>query len=187
MGPRRLRREDLLDEVRGEISAQTYAPRPTIAGVALDEVRVSRSPDGLFAELGRIGDEGQLLGVEGFQPVQWNWSLLEPGAVKAWHLHLDQDDVFIIPPVARLLVGLADLRRDSPTAKGLQRLVLGAGRCDRLLIPRGVAHGVANLGREPQALLYAVNSLFTPDPEKTDELRLRWDRFGAEFWSMERG
>jgi hypothetical protein len=50
-----------------------------------------------------------------------------------------------------------------------------------------VAHGVANLGPQPQVLLYAVNRLFTPDPDRTDEWRLPWDRFGAEFWAMGRG
>jgi hypothetical protein len=46
---------------------------------------------------------------------------------------------------------------------------------------------VANLGAQPQVLLYAVNSLFTPDADGTDEWRLPWDRFGAEFWAMGRG
>ena len=68
-----------------------------------------------------------------------------------------------------------------------QRLILGAGRAHRLLIPRGVGHGLANLGTAPQALLYAVNCFFTADAERTDEWRLPWDQFGAEFWSMERG
>jgi dTDP-4-dehydrorhamnose 3,5-epimerase len=154
--------------------------------VAVTEVPVSRSPDGLFAELGRIDDRGGVQGVEGFRAVQWNWSLLQPGAVKAWHLHLDQEDLWIVPPTSTLLVGLADLRKDSPTRSILQRLVLGGGRCHRLLVPRGVAHGVANLGGEAQAILYAVNRLFTADPDRTDEWRLPWDRFGAEFWSMGR-
>ena len=156
----------------------------------LAEVAVSRSADGLFAEIARIdGGSGGLQGLETFRPVQWNWSLLQPGAVKAWHLHLDQEDLFVVPPDATLLVGLADLRRhdvrsERPTP---QRLVLGAGRCHRLLIPRGVAHGIANLGTAPQAILYAVNRFFTPESDRTDEWRLPWDHFGAEFWSMGRG
>jgi hypothetical protein len=36
-------------------------------------------------------------------------------------------------------------------------------------------------------MLYAVNRLFSPEPERTDEWRLPWDRFGAVFWEMERG
>jgi dTDP-4-dehydrorhamnose 3,5-epimerase len=187
MEPKPLRAEDLLDDARADLHRQTYAAKPTIAGVLLTEVPVARSADGLFAELARADGQGGVQGLEGFRPVQWNWSLLQPGAVKAWHLHLDQEDLWIVPPDSTLLVGLADLRRDSPTKSGLQRLVLGGGRCHRLLVPRGVAHGVANLGPQPQILLYAVNRFFTPDPDRTDEWRLPWDRFGAEFWAMGRG
>jgi dTDP-4-dehydrorhamnose 3,5-epimerase len=113
--------------------------------------------------------------------------VLQPGAVKAWHVHMDQDDLFIVPPDSTLLVGLADLRRGVDPRPGPQRLVLGGGRCHRLLIPRGVAHGLANLGTAPQAIIYAVNQFFTADRDRTDEWRLPWDHFGAEFWTMERG
>jgi len=178
---------DLLEDVAKEMIRQSYAPQPAVAGVALGEMPVFRGPDGLFAELIRLDGDRQVQGVPGFRPVQWNWSLLQPGAVKAWHLHLGQDDLWIIPPDAALLVGVVDLRRHSPTASTVQRLALGAGRCHRLLIPRGVAHGVANLGTQPQAMLYAVDRFFTGDPERTDEWRLPWDRFGAQFWEMGRG
>jgi dTDP-4-dehydrorhamnose 3,5-epimerase len=190
MEPRPLRPDDLAHEAQQHLSRQSYAPRPPIAGVVLSEATVSRSADGLFAEIARIdGGSGGVQGLEAFRPVQWNWSLLQPGAVKAWHLHLDQEDLFIVPPDSTLLVGLADLRRDVPSEArpAPQRLVLGAGRCHRLLIPRGVAHGIANLGTQPQTILYAVNQFFTADRDRTDEWRLPWDHFGAEFWSMGRG
>jgi dTDP-4-dehydrorhamnose 3,5-epimerase len=191
MEPKPLTAHDLVEDARKVLRRQSYAPRQPIPGVALSEIAVSRSADGLFAEIARITEAGGVQGLEGFRPVQWNWSLLQPGAVKAWHLHLDQDDVFIVPPDATLLVGLADLRHDAEGDPGgrarPQRLVVGAGRCHRLLIPRGVAHGLANLGAAPQALFYAVNRFFTADPDRTDEWRLPWDHFGAEFWSMERG
>ncbi len=178
---------DLLPDVARELTRQSYAPAPAIVGVALGEVPVFRGADGLFAELLRMDEERAVEGVPPFRPVQWNWSLLQPGAVKAWHLHLDQDDLWIVPPDSALLVGLVDLRRESATTAGMQRLALGAGRCHRLFIPRGVAHGVANLGRRPQALLYAVDRFFTADADRTDEWRLPWDRFGAGFWEMDRG
>jgi dTDP-4-dehydrorhamnose 3,5-epimerase len=192
MEPGPITPDDLIEDAGRLLSRQSYAPRPSIGGVVLSEVAVSRSADGLFAEIARTdGERGGLQGLEGFRPVQWNWSLLQPGAVKAWHLHLNQDDLFIVPPDATLLVGLADVRRegqrDPATRPSPQRLVLGGGRCHRLLIPRGVAHGVANLGTAPQAVLYAVNRFFTADPDRTDEWRLPWDHFGAEFWSMGRG
>jgi dTDP-4-dehydrorhamnose 3,5-epimerase len=182
-----LRPVDLVDGIAAQLARQSYAGAPPIDGVALDEARVFASPDGLFAELMRLDDKGRAEDVPGFGPVQWNWSRLEPGAVKAWHVHLAQEDLWIVPPDAALLVGLVDLRRASPTASHVQRLALGSGRCHRLFIPRGVAHGVANLTGRPQSMLYAVNRHFTADPAATDEWRLPWDRFGEGFWRMDRG
>ena len=94
-----------------------------------------------------------------------------------------------MPPDSTLLVGLVDLRREAAAgARPIpQRLILGGGRSHRLLIPRGVAHGLANLSTAPQTILYAVNRFFTTDAERNDEWRLPWDQFGAEFWSMGRG
>src|SRR5262245_42667453 len=139
MEPRSLTPADLVESVRTHLTRQSYAPRPPIAGVTLSEVPVPRSADGLFAEIARIDGDGSVQGVEGFRPVQWNGSLLQPGPIKAWHLHLDQDDLFIVPPDTMLLVGLADLRCDAQRGSQAppvpQRLVLGAGRCHRLLIP----------------------------------------------------
>jgi dTDP-4-dehydrorhamnose 3,5-epimerase len=182
-----LRPDQLLDGVRAQLTRQSYTPAPGIAGVVLADAPVQRAADGLFVELARLDDAHAVQGFAGVRPVQWNWSLVQPGGVKAWHVHLDQEDLWIVPPDATFLVGLADLRRDSPTAGTLQRLVLGAGRCDRLLIPRGVAHGVANLAPRAQAILYGVTRAFSPEPDRTDEWRLPWDRFGADFWSMPRG
>jgi len=187
MEPTRLQPTDLTDDASRALTRQSYAPRPPIDGVVVGEVSVLRSPDGLFAEIARLDGEHQVDGFPGFRPIQWNWSVLEPGAVKAWHLHLNQEDLWIVPPDSTLLVGLVDLRRGSPTVSHMQRLSLGAGRCHRLLIPRGVAHGMANLTTRSQAILYAVNRFFSPDPDTTDEWRLPWDRFGESFWSMEKG
>ena len=187
MEPTRLSPEDLVSDAARDLTRESYAPRPPIDGVILGEVPVFRGPDGLFTEITRLDGDGRVDGLPGFRPVQWNWSLLEPGAVKAWHLHLGQEDLWIVPPDSALLVGLVDLRRSSPTVSHTQRLALGAGRCHRLLIPRGVAHGMANLTARPQAILYAVNRFFSPDPDRTDEWRLPWDRFGAAFWAMGRG
>ncbi len=187
LDPTPLTPKDLIEDAARDLTRQSYAPRPPIAGVALGEVPVFRSPDGLFTEIIRLDGERQAEGFAGFRPIQWNWSLLEPGAVKAWHLHLNQEDLWVIPPDSALLVGLVDLRRHSPTVSTVQRLSLGGGRCHRLLIPRGVAHGVANLGTRPQTMLYAVNQFFSADPGATDEWRLPWDRFGAGFWEMGRG
>jgi dTDP-4-dehydrorhamnose 3,5-epimerase len=179
--------DDAWAESRGAVR-QSYKSAQLISGVVVDDVPVFRSPDGLFTETVRLEPDGSVKGLPGFRPVQWNWSLLQPGAVKAWHLHVSQEDLWIVPPDATLLVGLADVRR-SASKPPLMRFVLGAGKCQRLLIPRGVAHGVANLTARPQSILYAVNEFFTAEAGRTDEWRLPWDhfKFAPKFWEMERG
>ncbi len=84
----RLSEADLIESYASRIARQSYGSPALIEGVRLDEPKVHRSTDGTFAELLRIEDDGNGQGVPGFRPRQWSWSLMEPGAVKAWHLHL---------------------------------------------------------------------------------------------------
>ena len=108
-----------------------------------------------------------------------------PGAIKAFHLHYRQDDIWFVPPHDRMLVGLLDTRKASPTAGIHQRIVLGAGRAQLLFIPRGVAHGVTNQAASPGSIFYFVNRQF--DPSDPDERRLPHDILGAQFWAMTPG
>ena len=105
---------------------------------------------------------------------------MEPGTIKAWHLHSRQEDLWFIPPHDRCLIGLLDVREESETYKRSMRFVMGAGRARLLLIPRGVAHGIANLGNRPASMFYFVNRAF--DREEPDEQRLSWDVLGEGFW-----
>jgi len=85
----------------------------------------------------------------------------------------------------QLLVGLVDLRKDSPTLNTKMRSVLGEGMSKLLYIPRGVAHGVANLGSRPGEIIYLLNQYF--DANDSDENRLPWDFFGDDFWEARKG
>ncbi len=65
------------------------------------------------------------------------------------------------------------------------RLVMGGGKAQLLHIPRGVAHGGANIWGQPATILYYVNQRF--DLNDPDERRLPWDIVGADFWQMTPG
>ena len=177
--------EDFDAQWRSEVSVQDYSGSAGIQGLSFVELRQLVDDGGSFLELARFDDVGGLLGVDNFTVRQMNFSTLEPGAVKAWHVHFNQEDVWFIPPTSRLVVGLKDLRKSSPTCGNSLRFVLGPGRSRLMLIPRGVAHGVANLTQETQSMIYLVNQQFSL--EDADERRLPWDTFGAEFWEMTRG
>jgi len=170
---------------RERLTTQSYRPGARIAGVALVDLATFSDEGGDFCEIVRLSPAGTLLALPDFLPRQINYSLMEPGAIKGWHLHRRQDDVWFVPPADRLLVGLLDTRAGSPTCDRTRRLVMGAGKARLLFIPRGVAHGVANLSSRPAGILYLTNALF--DPEDPDEHRLPYDLLGAEFWTIQPG
>lgn len=164
---------------------QNYNQKQTIEGVELIVNNWFNTVDGNFAEILRY-DEGKIAGVAQEVVIrQLNWSYVMPGAIKAYHYHRHQKDVWFCPPYDRLLVNLHDLRQDSPTFDHHATYVLGAGKNQLLVIPEGVAHGCANIYQRPMALFYAVTQQF--DPQNPDENRLSWDTWGEAVWQMEKG
>ncbi|MGI8827775.1 MAG: dTDP-4-dehydrorhamnose 3,5-epimerase family protein [Chloroflexota bacterium] len=170
---------------REQAWTQEYGPAATIDGVRLIDLRHFSDEGGDFCELARFGPGGVVEGLPGYHIAQISYSLMEPGAIKAWHVHQHQDDVWFAMPAERLLVGLLDVREASPTYRRTMRFVLGAGRARLLFIPRGVAHGAANLGARPASIVYLMNQTF--DPDRPDEHRLPYDALGAAFWSIHPG
>ena len=170
---------------REAVSTQSYTGRPRIEGMTLIDLPVFSDEGGDFCEVTRFNPDGTLVLVPGYRPAQISYSFMEPGQIKAFHLHRNQDDLWFVPPAHRLLVGLLDVRDGSPTAQLSMRLVLGAGKGRLLLIPRGVAHGVANLGASSGSILYLTNAAFNPDDP--DEHRLPHDLLGSDFWTVRPG
>ncbi|MBL8723753.1 MAG: dTDP-4-dehydrorhamnose 3,5-epimerase family protein [Planctomycetes bacterium] len=173
-------------EARAAYSVQDYGKAPAIDGVQIVELRRFNDDGGSITELGRL-TEGLHAQLPGFQVRQVNYSEVEPGAVKAYHLHLRQTDVWYVPPCDKLLLVLHDCRDGSPTVGKTMRFVLGDGK-DRLVrIPPGVAHGTANIGQQRGRILYMVDVQFSPTPGECDEGRLPWDFLGADIWTVVKG
>jgi dTDP-4-dehydrorhamnose 3,5-epimerase len=182
---RRLTPEDLGADYRAVVSTQEYGKRTPIEGVKIIDLRLLIDDGGSFAELVRFDENGRLLAVPEFQVRQSSYSQVLPGAIKAFHLHYNQEDVWFVPPTDRLLIGLVDARKDSPTLGATMRFVMGAGKAQLLYIPRGVGHGCANIGNEPATILYYVNQHFSL--EDPDERRLPYDLLGLDFWQITQG
>jgi dTDP-4-dehydrorhamnose 3,5-epimerase len=166
-------------------SIQDYASKPRIDGVAIVELKRFNDDGGSITELGRLTDgmHGQL---PGFAVRQVNYSDIEPGAVKAFHLHKRQTDVWYVPPCDKLLLVLHDCRQGSPTENATMRFILGDGNSRLVRIPPGVAHGCRNLGSERGRILYFVDVQFSTGAD-CDEGRLPWDYLGAEIWDVVKG
>jgi dTDP-4-dehydrorhamnose 3,5-epimerase len=165
---------------------QAYHGAPTIDGVQLVDLRHHHDDGGAMTELGRLVD-GRLEMFPDFTVQQVNYSEMQPGAIKAFHLHSRQTDVWYVPPCDRLLMVLIDVRKGSTTEGLRMRFMLGNGMSRIVRIPPGVAHGVCNLGTESGRIIYFVDVIFSPDPALCDEGRLPWDYAGADIWNMTRG
>jgi dTDP-4-dehydrorhamnose 3,5-epimerase len=165
---------------------QDYASRTAIEGVQIVELKRFNDDGGAITELGRL-TAGMHAQLPGFECKQMNYSEMEPGAIKAFHMHHRQTDVWYVPPCDKLLLVLHDCRKGSPTEGQTMRFVLGDGK-DRLVrIPPGVAHGTKNLANKTGRIIYMVDVQFSPDPMECDEGRLPWDFLGAEIWDVIKG
>ena len=164
---------------------QSYQGGAPIQGVEIVELRRFNDDAGSMTELGRL-QAGKLAGVDGFEAAQINFSTLEPGAIKAFHLHRRQTDVWYVPPSDRIMLVLSDQREGSPTAEATMRLMIGDGRSRLVRIPPGVAHGCRNMGTSTASIIYFCDVQFSPEPESCDEGRLPWDFLGSDIWDMSR-
>lgn len=183
--PTRISPDALAPEFQAVVSTQEYPKRVIIDGVQIIDLRLMNDDGGSFAELVRFDEEGCLLQIPAFKVRQSSYSQVLPGAIKAFHLHYNQEDVWFVPPTDRMVIGLVDARKDSPTSGQTMRFVMGGGKAQLLYIPRGVGHGCANLGTESATILYYVNQHFNiADP---DERRLPWDVLGSDFWEITPG
>ena len=174
------------EQAKAAYSIQDYAGRVQIDGVQIVELKRFNDDGGAITELGRLtaGMHGQL---PGFECKQVNYSEMEPGAVKAFHMHHRQTDVWYVPPCDKLLLVLHDCRKGSVSEGKTMRFVLGDGK-DRLVrIPPGVAHGAKNLGAATGRIIYFTDVQFSPDPALCDEGRLPWDYAGTQIWEPTRG
>jgi dTDP-4-dehydrorhamnose 3,5-epimerase len=74
-----------------------------------------------------------------FRAVQWNSCVSNSGALRGVHVHIDYDEFYTLP-LGRVLVGLHDIRRSSPTfGQSVQFEWFHQDAC-AIVIPKGVAH-----------------------------------------------
>lgn len=172
---------NIIPEAADKVSIQDYTPSPKIDGVEFFDLNEFADCGGGFMELLRITN-GESEIMPGFTPRQINYSNMQPGSVKAFHLHYKQNEFWFIPPSMRMLMGLYDVRNDSPTKGNQMRFVLGAHKARLLYIPAGVAHGTANIGPAETTVIYITDQQF--NLEALDEQRLPWNTLGDDFWKI---
>jgi dTDP-4-dehydrorhamnose 3,5-epimerase len=179
-------RQKLNQRAADAFFVQEYGKKPAIDGVEFVQLRRFNDDGGSITELGRL-TRGQHAQLSGFEVKQINFSEVEPGVVKAFHMHHRQTDVWYVPPSDRMLVVLHDCRTDSPSEGQTMRFMLGDGNSTLVRIPPGVAHGCRNLGPRAARIIYMVDVHFSATPGECDEGRLPWDHLGPEIWEMTNG
>ena len=85
---------EINSRAKDSFSYQDYTAAGRIEGVEIVDVARFNDDGGAITELGRLteGFHGQL---EGFEVKQFNYSEVEPDAVKAYHLHHRQDRIIM--------------------------------------------------------------------------------------------
>jgi dTDP-4-dehydrorhamnose 3,5-epimerase len=133
-----------------------------IDGVKIQPYALWPDDRGYFLEVIRLG-----FGLAAHFPVastQVATALSYPGAIKAFHYHRHQTDLWV-PSVGMFQIGLVDLRKNSPTFGARNTLYAGALRPCQVLIPPGVGHGYKVIGDHPGVLTYVTDRFYNPKDE----------------------
>jgi dTDP-4-dehydrorhamnose 3,5-epimerase len=173
--------ESIDASVRDSISKQSQE-KQHIEGVTILTLTKYTTEDGSFTEILRLNDHGNFELMPDFHIGQINRSVMLPNTVKAWHLHYGQDEIWNVSSRSHLMLGLWDVRENSPTKGQTMRIPMSPERL--VFIPRGVAHGAANFLTHAVEILYFMSAQYNKDA--ADEQRLPWDAKGREFWEIHR-
>ena len=104
----------------------------------------------------------------GCAPVQWNFVRSAANVMRGFHVHVAHSD-YLISLSGELLLGLRDIRPESPTFNRTEFLLLNDERPMAVTTPPGVAHGF--YFAKPSMHLYAVSHYWN----MADELGCRWN------------
>ncbi len=132
------------------------------AGVQVVDLTAHADERGQFVEVFR--DEWPL----DVRPVQWNAVRSRAGVLRGVHVHVTHHD-YLTVLAGTLVLGLHDLRPDSPTSGRSTQLTIDADQPTAVAIPPGVCHGF--WFPVPSVHLYGVDRYWNV----ADELGCRYD------------
>ena len=135
-----------------------------IHGVKFAELQTFSDERGRFMETFRT----EWFPERSFDIVQTNRSDSIAGVLRGLHYHFKQIDYWYVPK-GMIRVGMADLRRGSPTFGNSQVLEIGDENQTGIFIPTGIAHGF--LALTDVTLTYLVDNIF----DGGDELGVAWN------------
>jgi dTDP-4-dehydrorhamnose 3,5-epimerase len=160
----------------GKIILKPESP-DLIAGVRILPMSLWPDDRGYFLEIARLG-QGLTKGFPA-ATTQVSAAMTIPGAIKAFHFHLHQNDVWGVVR-GMFQVALVDLRPDSPTYGAKNTIHIGELRPWQILIPPRVGHGYKVIGTDPAMLVYVTDRLYDPSDEgriayNSPEINYDWE------------
>jgi dTDP-4-dehydrorhamnose 3,5-epimerase len=162
----------------GSVIAQPASPE-LIEGVRIAPLALYADDRGYFLELSRLGT-----GLAADYPAastQVSASLTYQGAIKAFHFHRYQHDLWSVAQ-GMLQVALVDLRPGSRTFGRKNTIYIGHLRPWQVLIPPGVGHGYKVIGAGPAVLVYLTDRFYDP----ADEGRIAYNEAGIGYdWELQ--
>jgi dTDP-4-dehydrorhamnose 3,5-epimerase len=149
-----------------------------IQGVFIKPLQVWPDDRGHFIEIFRDHEEV----ARDFRVLQTSVTMTRPTTIKAFHYHLEQDDIFV-PMVGEIRIALVDFRVGSPTFGFANSIFCGERYPKAVRIPKGLAHGYEVLGEREMTMVYYTNQHYNPK----DEFRSRHDdpEIGWTWWGIE--
>jgi dTDP-4-dehydrorhamnose 3,5-epimerase len=134
-----------------------------IAGCEFVPVSANRDDRGCLFELFRESWSGA------FPALQWNACASKAGVVRGAHVHVDYDEYYTLPR-GRVVLGLADIRRNSPTYRKSTQVAWEDKDGFAVVIPRGVVHVL--LFEEDSVLVFGLSGYWQA---KYDVVGCQWD------------
>jgi len=161
------------------LELQDYHSDSRLPGVVIHTPTKYNSDDGEFIELGRLNENCNLEtnSLYGFKIKQISTSILEPGAIKAWHFHKKQWDLWFV--CDKMIVGLATWSDINPGVRKCRYVLEN----QFILIPPGLLHGISNPYNNRRRLIYYTTEHFNPK----DEFRLPHNAFPEFNWGIIHG
>jgi dTDP-4-dehydrorhamnose 3,5-epimerase len=144
-----------------------------IEGVLVQPLRQIPDERGKVMHMLRAGDPH----FKGFGEIYF--SMVYPGAIKAWHLHKKMVLNYAVPH-GRIKMVLFDPRQGSRTQGELQELFLGPDNYQLVQVPAGVWNGFKGVGVEPALVANCASIPHDPDeivrmdPFKNDVISYDW-------------
>jgi dTDP-4-dehydrorhamnose 3,5-epimerase len=104
-----------------------------------------------------------------FRAVQWNACASDKGVVRGAHVHVDYSEFYTLPR-GEVIIGLADIRRDSPTFGRSAQFHWADRDAVAFVVPRGVAHVV--LFKADSVLAFGLSGYWE---RRRDVVGCQWD------------